>query len=260
MINKADQSVLIVDAGNSAVKWACSGTQGLTQMQSVLYPQSISSQFFIGLWQDINMPVSITASCVANDSVWFALSEAAKELWSIDANKVFSLKDGYGLKNAYEDASSLGSDRWAAMIAALELTDNPFLLISAGSALTIDMVNETGQHMGGYIVPGLSMMRKSLNLHTANVKVGDTQEATPILSLAKSTSACVEAGIHLSAVKLIEAVYEQQSKQVNKLQCYLTGGNAALIDGLLEFKCDIVPDIVLRGLDKIAAYQNQKNN
>lgn len=260
MNNKTEHNVLIIDAGNSAVKWAISGAHGLSQMQSALYPQNISSHFFIELWQHINKPICITASCVANDSVWLALSEACKKLWSIDVNKVISLKDGYGLKNAYENASSLGSDRWAAMIGARELTDNPFMLVGAGSALTIDMVNETGQHMGGYIIPGLSMMRESLSLYTANIKVADTHEAAPTLSLANSTSACVEAGIHLSAVKLIEAVNEQQSKQVNKLQCYLTGGNAKLIAELLEFKCDIVPDIVLRGLDKIAVYQNQKNN
>ncbi len=256
MENDIQQGILLIDAGNSAVKWAIKmgSESNLILKESLNIPGE--SKFdsdpifaiFTEQWKALDKPSKVIASCVAADSVWRALLNACDELWNIKAEKVTSLKQGFGLINAYENPADLGSDRWCAMIAANQLADSAFIVVDAGSALTIDMVNESGQHLGGYITPGLNMMRHSLHLRTAQVKTEKIYNSEPSLSLANSTTACVEAGIHLSVVKLIEAVYEQESKKVKNLQCYLTGGNATLIAGLLSFKCVIIPDLVLRGL------------
>lgn len=179
------------------------------------------------------------------------MSVASKKLWDIEAIKVSAVKQAYGLENAYDDVNSLGSDRWCAMIGALHFAEGAFMVISAGSALTIDLVNARGQHKGGYILPGLSMMRTSLGMHTAKVKIESIESQLPSLSLANSTSGCVEAGIHLSAVSLIQAVYEKESLAPEHLHCYLTGGNAKVIANLLSCKCDVIPDMVFRGLAEI---------
>jgi type III pantothenate kinase len=253
--NKTEQMILLVDAGNSAIKWTTSGTEGLSDMLTQAYPENITVAFFTNQWMSLNKPLKVVVSCVASESVWQAL-----QLWNIEVDKVISLKEGFGLTNAYENPADLGSDRWCAMIAANQLEDSAFIVVSVGSALTIDMVNGLGQHLGGLITPGLSMMRQSLGAHTAQVKVQTSKDSTPSLSLANSTKACVEAGIHLSVVKLIEAVYEQESKQVKNLQCFLAGGNAALIADLLPFKCVMIPDLVLRGLAVIATAQSENKN
>ncbi len=261
MDNKTEQMILLIDAGNSAIKWAMSGTEGLSDMQTQMYPENMTIDFFTQQWKSLNKPLKVVVSCVASESVWLALQKACKALWNIDVDKVISLTEGFGLINAYENAAELGSDRWCAMIGANQ-EDSAFLVVSAGSALTIDMVNDLGQHLGGLITPGLSMMRQSLGAHTAQVKVQTSKDSTstPSLSLANSTKTCVETGIHLSIVKLIEAVYEQESKQVKNLQCYLAGGNAVLISDLLSFKCVMIPDLVLRGLAVIATAQSENKN
>lgn len=260
MDNKTEQMILLIDAGNSAIKWALYGTEGLSDMLTQTYPENTTVDFFTNQWRSLNKPLKVVVSCVASESVWQALQKTCKELWNIEIDKVISLKKGFGLINAYENAADLGSDRWCAMIGANQLDDSAFLVVSAGSALTIDMVNDIGHHLGGLITPGISMMRQSLGAHTAQVKVQISKDLTPSLSLANSTKACVEAGIHLSVVKLIEAVYEQESKHVKNLQCYLAGGNAALIADLLSFKCVKVPDLVLRGLAVTATAQSENKN
>ena len=252
MVNQTKDSILLIDIGNSSLKWAESSSDGLSDMLQLQYPESITSTIFTECWLGLEKPGEIIASCVAGESVWQALAKACDELWSIKVQKVDSLKEGFGLVNAYDDASALGSDRWCAMIGGLQAADSAFLIIDAGSALTVDMVNESGNHLGGYIVPGLGMMRKSLGLQTAQVKTEPTEGNIPSLSLANSTAQCVEAGIYLSTVKLIEAVYERESKQVKQLTCFLTGGDAQSIADLLAFKCVIMPDLVLRGLAVIA--------
>ena len=252
MANQTKDSILLIDIGNSSLKWAVSSSDGLSDMLQQQYPENISSTFFTECWQGVDKPGEIIASCVAGEAVWHALAKACDELWSIEVQKVNSLKEGFGLVNAYDDALALGSDRWCAMIGGLQVADSAFLIIDAGSALTVDMVNESGNHLGGYIVPGLGMMRKSLGLQTAQVKTEPTEGNIPSLSLANSTAQCVEAGIYLSTVKLIEAVYERESKQVKQLTCFLTGGDAQSIADLLAFKCVIMPDLVLRGLAVLA--------
>lgn len=252
-------NVFVIDAGNSAVKWASSNSNELSAMLSLSYPENITADFLIDEWKSLAKPKNVIASCVASEVIWQALAKACDELWDIKAQRVASLEKGYGLMNAYNKASDLGSDRWCAMLGVLHNTDSAFIVVDVGSAITVDLVDESGQHIGGYILPGLNMMKQSLGLQTAQVKVAMVQNLTPSLSLGKTTEECVESGIYLSAVKLIEAIFEKESKRVNKLECYLTGGDAKLIADLLPVKCIIMPDAVLRGLAVISS-NDLKNN
>lgn len=244
-------NTLLIDAGNSALKWAVTDAGEFSNMLTKHYTDNVTADFFIESWKSLDKPITIIACCVAQKQVWQALVSACHELWEMDIHKVESLSKGYGLVNAYDIASDLGSDRWSAMIGAYHIADSAFIVIDAGSALTIDMVNESGQHLGGYIIPGVNTMSKSLGMYTAQVNVDTDQNSTPSLSLGRSTKECVEAGIYLSMVKMIESVFEKESKQVKSLQCFITGGDAKVIADLLSFKCVMMPDIVVRGLAEI---------
>ena len=265
MVDQNQKTTLLVDIGNSSLKWELSNSNTLSDMLQHEYPKDISSKFFESCWQDLEKPDEIIASCVADESVWQALEKSCKSLWNVKVQKVVSSKEGFGLINVYDDFLSLGSDRWCAMIGALHSTDSSFILIDAGSALTIDVVKQSGEqpgeHLGGYIVPGIGMMKNSLGLNTAQIMLGKKAKL-PSLSLGKSTIDCVEAGIHLSSLKLIEAVFEEESKKLKKCQIFITGGDAKLLASLLSLKCVIIPDLVLRGLSIIAAndFNNNKGN
>ena len=248
------QFILLVDIGNSAVKWCTlSADDQLSPMGHDYYPtKNITPAFFNALWADLDKPEKIVVSCVAKNNVWQALQKGCGNLWSLDAKRMSSPKKACGLTNAYEDVESLGSDRWFAMLGAFNQqttassSSSSYLVVGCGSAITLDIIDSEGLHQGGYILPGLAMMKKSLALETANVCV-DPELSNPSLLPAKTTAGCVDAGILLSAVKLIEAVFEQQS-QHNPVRCYLAGGDAAVITDLLSIKYVIMPNLVLRGL------------
>ena len=244
------QFTLLVDIGNSAVKWSCLSAGGqLSPMAHHYYPtKNITPTFFTELWVDLAQPEKIIVVCVAKNHVWQALQQGCNNLWSLDAKRLSSPKKACGLTNAYEDVESLGSDRWFAMLAAFNEQASPSasLVVSCGSAITLDIIDSEGLHQGGYILPGLAMMKKSLAANTANVDV-DLTLSNPSILPATTTAGCVDAGVLLSAVKLIEAVFEQQS-QNNEIRCYLAGGDATLIADLLPIKYVIMPDLVLRGL------------
>lgn len=247
MSNKTN-TILLVDAGNSAVKWVSHHEIGMQQMKTAYYADNISEQFFIELWQTIERPGQVMVSCVANDTTWQAMQAAILSLWNIKAHRVVADEKGHGILNAYDNVESMGSDRWCAMIAAYSMAKGACMVVSAGSALTVDIINQQGQHLGGYIVPGLSMMRQGLASNTAKVKPLADDELPVSLSPGDSTAACVESGIHLTAISLIEAVYEKQSQVEQPLHCYFSGGNAKVLAGLVNINVDIVPDLVLRGL------------
>jgi len=246
----SDQFTLLVDVGNSAVKWSVlSEDDQLSPMAHHYYPsKNITPTFFSELWAGLAKPKKIIVACVAKNNVWQALQQGCDELWSLDAKRMSSSKKACGLTNAYADVESLGSDRWFAMLAAFneQTTASSSLVVSCGSAITLDVIDSKGLHQGGYILPGLAMMKKSLAMNTANVSV-DLELSNPSLLPATTTTGCVDAGILLSAVKLIEAVFEEQSSH-NITSCYIAGGDAELIADLLSIKYVIMPNLVLKGL------------
>jgi type III pantothenate kinase len=260
-INKMlKQNTLLVDAGNSAVKWGLidhDATDKLLATSRQQYPEKIDAAFFIQCWQTLDKPEKVFVSCVANKDVWSVLEQACQQQWNIQPERVASITDGFGLVNAYKQPAELGSDRWCAMIGAVDKRDSAFMLVDCGSAITVDVVASRGKHLGGYILPGLTMMKQSLRADTADVKV-DINITALNLTPANTTKGCVDAAVYMAAVKMIEAVFEQQQKQDKSVQCLLTGGDAPLVAELLSIKHVMMPDLVLHGLAIISANRFRK--
>ena len=66
------------------------------------------------------------------------------------------------MTSGYRDPERLGVDRWLALIAARERSKQPTVIVDAGSACTIDLLDSEGRHLGGYILPGLTAMGEAL--------------------------------------------------------------------------------------------------
>lgn len=251
-----ESGLLVIDIGNSSLKWALTdfsiASTNSINMQQQLLPELVNSEYFESIWINLDKPTVILASSVTSEEKWLALENACENLWQLNAQRVKASDKGYGLKNAYIQPQDLGSDRWSAMIGAYQLLKSDIMIVSCGSAMTIDVVDATGTHLGGYILPGLDMMKQSLGNNTA--KVGLVTEKPENLSLEpeSTTASCVNAAVHLASIKLIEAVYNQQIKRAKEIKCILSGGNAELISSLMALECIVAPDLVLRGLAYIA--------
>lgn len=246
--------VLLVDAGNSAVKWGFTSDQDHITLLRESYPENIQDIFFKALWSNEKKPIAVYVSCVANELVWNTIEQACLVLWGVNPVRVVSSQQGLGVTNAYLETTDLGSDRWCAILAANQQADNSAcIVIDCGTAITIDVVEPSGQHCGGYILPGLIMMQRSLGMLTANIKLD--KDATDQLSLAPavSTTDCVLSGSHLAAVAAIEFVVMEQQKKYGRVKSCLTGGDASSVSGLLSVKHEVIPELVLLGLALIAA-------
>jgi type III pantothenate kinase len=248
---------LLIDIGNTSVKWALEYSNDPLTMFQQRYPRDCDEAFFTELWENLEKPDKVFVTCVANAEVWDALESSIDSLWNLKAERVIAAASGDGVTNAYSSPADLGSDRWCALIGAYHATNSDIVVVDCGSALTIDVVKKSGEHLGGYILPGISMMKQSLGINTAQVAVDTAVTHTESLLPAKSTSGCVNVAAILASVSLIEAVFKQQADKSTGVQCLLTGGDADLIAGYLTVEYVKLPDLVLRGMAYMAEHNQE---
>ena len=243
-------SYLLIDDGNSRLKWAMASSAGeLSQVQLATVNSKLETN-----WDDCEKPDAILISSVGSEQHKQNLIDLFENKWHIVPAFVTSPAKDFGVVNAYREPTRLGSDRWAAMIAAYQIEQSAVLVVDAGTALTIDAIDDNGRHLGGLISPGLSLSRRTLASDT-NMEFGAVDKTSSSL-FASSTEQGIAGGTHYALSSLVEHAYrnfeEQLGAATNKPRCYLTGGDAEKIKETLECPYTHEPLLVLKGLALIA--------
>lgn len=146
-----------------------------------------------------------------------------------------------GVTNAYAEPERLGVDRWLALLAAWRELGRACLVVSAGTALTVDVLDTDGRHRGGYIVPGLGLMLEALLSRTSGVRFAPGPAAS--LEPGRSTAEAVLQGCSAMAVALIERARPRPEQPV-----LLTGGDAERLAPWIAAPIQLRPELVLDGL------------
>ena len=150
--------ILNVDMGNSRTKWNLSGCEGLHG--GVVSNENLNAIF--KLLGDKKI-IRVRACCVSGTELQENFSKLCLLSWGVAPEYACSLESCSGLKNGYQPPESLGVDRWLSAVGAWCISPGEAcLIIDVGSALTIDTVSDDGYFLGGYIIPGLYLMQKSL--------------------------------------------------------------------------------------------------
>jgi type III pantothenate kinase len=136
------------------------------------------------------------------------------------------------------------------MIAARTLWNTPLCVIDCGSAVTVDSIDANGQHLGGYIVPGLRMQRSLLQEETARVSIAEQARAPS--GWGKETSECVSRGIEEALAGLVERSVRQLALELNaEVTTVITGGDGAVIIPLFECEAHYEEHLVLHGMARM---------
>ncbi|MCK8135413.1 type III pantothenate kinase [Pseudoalteromonas sp. 2CM28B] len=206
---------LLIDVGNTSLKAALWREQQATPVSMSDVP-----------WQAIT---EVVYACVGNSELLNgALTLAAKK--SIPCFEAHVSKNLSGLSCAYEQVSNLGIDRWLALVAGFTLYPNrASIIVDAGTATTIDVLSGEGEHLGGWILPGLDLMTRSLTQNTQRV-FDDAN--TPFLNeLGKNTPNGLKNGALVATLGAIEQA-KYQLKHVTgeqKPQILCAGGYGLLL-------------------------------
>jgi type III pantothenate kinase len=133
------------------------------------------------------------------------------------------------------------------MLAARAAAPSACLVVDCGTALTLDRVSAEGEHEGGFILPGLALMRRSLEENT-RIRL-DSGYVPDSIELGNSTDAAVYHGTLAAAVALIQAQWSELNQASTPARLVLTGGGAGELSRQLQAQAaETVPDLVLDGL------------
>lgn len=155
----------------------------------------------------------------------------------------------------YGSPQTLGVDRIAAAVGAWSLPANRghnILVADIGTAITYDRVTADARYTGGNIAPGIYMRLCALNHYTARLPMVETDGQVPLWG--DNTENALRAGAINGVVAELE--YYHRSLGDTDTRAVLTGGAARLVQKRLSFAHTVVPDLVSRGLDTIAQFNN----
>jgi type III pantothenate kinase len=243
---------LLVDIGNSRVKWAWHDGERLGRARAADYSGWGARDFarrVIGTSQNIQR---ILVASVAADAATEALAAAARLAGAPAPERVATQRRACGVTVGYIDPWRLGVDRLLAMIAAHRRYDEqPVCAVAVGTALTIDLVGADGRHRGGAIIPAPALMVSSLLQGTNGIrrraKGGAVGRGRALFG--RSTRAAVEQGARYAAAAAVDRAMSEATPIVGREpRLVLTGGGAPALRPLIHTKCVLVPDLVLEGL------------
>jgi type III pantothenate kinase len=233
---------LLLDAGNSRLKWGVHDGQGWLAQGAVAHEQiaTLASQW-------AGWPIrSVHAASVARPAVAEAISQAAPGV----VQWVRSAPSFGDVRNHYRNPAEQGADRWLAVLAARQLCADDVVVACAGTALTVEALTAEGDYLGGLILPGQALMLRSLAQGTAQLDrlVGSVQ------TFPQGTEDALASGVLAAQCGAIERMCRQLAGHTGRAQpqVLLTGGDAASIAVQLAVPATIVDNLVLMGLLRVA--------
>ncbi|MDX1559091.1 MAG: type III pantothenate kinase [Marinobacter sp.] len=237
---------LFIDAGNTRLKW-CLDDRGQALASGTGSLEDDNPLSSVG--DLIGRVGHVAISTVASEERRAYLIDSLAKLCPAPVEFYWSEQSRNGLVNAYRDVSRMGADRWHAMYGAWLDHKQGFAVVDAGSAVTVDYVDRRGQHLGGYILPGLQMMLRSLRSDAARIWFDPEQGLAT--DPGTSTGECVNHGLAWLSGAMVERVIADARKHALS-DLLVTGGDANRLIGL-GLSGIHRPDLVLSGLRAIDA-------
>jgi type III pantothenate kinase len=241
---------LLVDLGNTRLKWAIAGDAPWRMHASSIGSRDAAS-LAAGLWSELPPITSMVLVSVGERTWADALVAWAHQRWDITVHRVVPAAEEHGVRNNYHDPQRLGADRWAALIGARAEISGAACVVDCGTAVTVDALTASGEFAGGVILPGVALARRALTGGTANIAAADGNETS---CLARSTADAVAAGTVYGVAGAIERIaLEFEQTLDDSLSVIVTGGDADRVAAHFTRPARRVPDLVLKGLARIAA-------
>jgi len=245
--------LLLVDIGNTRVKWARL-VDGQMGKQHAAANAGWDAQHYarrvIGRGWSSGQG-RIVVSSVAGDRTRRLLVAAARQAGAPVPEFVASERTAAGITTQYLEPWRLGVDRFVGAIGAHHLASGqPVCVVNVGTAMTLDLIDGSGRHRGGAIVPGPALMVSSLLTETNGIRKRATGGANGVTSLfARTTRTAIGQGALYAAAAVVDRAIEEARAQLGSQPLVLlTGGGSRDIKPLIRSSCVSLPDLVLHGL------------
>ena len=243
-------TTLLVDIGNTRIKWARLEGDRPGTGKAAAHSGWRTADYARHLLARARGIERLVVASVAGSEVNQALDAAARRAGAV-AEFVTVARRAGGVTVGYREPWRLGVDRFAAIVGAHGIFSAvPVCVVGVGTAMTIDLVDADGRHLGGVIVPAPKLMVETLLANTHGIRRRARGGAVAHHGFfGRSTRDGIERGARYAAVALVERAVEEASGPLGREPLVvLTGGDAELVRALVRSRCVTVPDLVLRGL------------
>lgn len=208
-------SPICIDIGNTRLKWRIADSDTVASVMHHGEPAALLRALDAARGRELRISqnhgsaaepaLRAAAEAAGAGTIVFARTEAVRD----------------GLRIAYDDPARLGVDRFLAMLALWRERRAGFLVAGAGTALTLDIVDDAGRHLGGYIAPGLHGMRAAVLDRT---RFPHAFDAPAVNEPGTSTEGCVAEAALAAALGLLE-----RSQRRYQLPGFIGGGDATAL-------------------------------
>lgn len=251
------KAVLFIDVGNTAAKYTIINTD------TISHSALIDMNFSIKVFSDIESPVELLPHIsgiylsYVRAPAWLESLQLHATLQQVPlyiANTAKHVRINHSiLTNSYHDITTMGCDRWLAMMAAVGLypEKSDFVVVDAGTAITCDVIFRHAHH-GGWIAPGFGTIKQSLLKNTEKVFKHEQEQKIDELFLGNNTPDCVEYG----CLAQLNGIVNEAIKQLNALSddylVIISGGDREKIFQQEISNTVYQANIVLLGLIQLA--------
>lgn len=237
-----DMNLIAIDIGNTSIKAYIENANGHFQYKSDNIDVLLNE---ISPFRD--QDYSIIISNVRNDIKLENTFNNAKHLLYL--NHATSLP----VRILYQSVQTLGVDRIAAAVGAYSIFKNsPCLIIDAGTAITIDILNANGEYLGGAISPGIDIRFKALHQFTGKLPL--LKRNDEINYPGKTTEESIQTGVILGIINEIEKYINDFLEKYPKGKTIITGGDSLYLVKFIKKTIFAEPNLVVKGLINILKY------
>lgn len=232
---------LLIDAGNSRVKWALWDGAQLGPVTALAH-DALSR--LADDWRGLAV-TAVYAANVAHAQVRQQIEQAAP----LPVQWQRAQPAALGVRNHYRNVAEQGADRWLAVLGAHRLCATDVVVACAGTALTVEALTAEGDYLGGLILPGYRLMLQSLAQNTANLD----RAAGQVCDFPQGTEDALASGAIDALCGAILRMQQRLAAHTGRPpQLLLTGGDAERLVAALPPEARMVDNLVLYGLASVA--------
>ncbi|MBQ7742860.1 MAG: type III pantothenate kinase [Bacteroidaceae bacterium] len=240
---------LLVDIGNSGAKYSFANGEEIEDPERVASGEALTSLCEAAKRRGADKAIICSVAGKPTDLIRLLKSLRIKVvLLDKDTPLPFTI--------AYKTPKTFGADRVAAVAGAMaQWPGENLLVVDAGSCVTYEAC-AADTYIGGNIAPGLRMRLRAMHERTALLPEVEPDGELPLFG--NSTATALRCGALRGIQYEIEGCARAMEQQCGKPRVILTGGDAPLISKTLDIEAIVDRSLVLRGLNHILQYNEDK--
>lgn len=249
--------ILCIDCGNTRIKAAVFSNEKIISFDAHVHENdSTGIADFINRFAKYKISHSAISSVVP--SLTKSIYSSIDDIFSVPS-LIIKGDISLPIRLLYDNPVELGPDRIADVTAGLKYSPDGCIVIDAGTALTINIINEDKTFLGGLILPGISTAFSSL-FHNAELLDHTLQQNESFVELiARNKKGAIESGVRYGWPSMVDSIIDKIENELQrKFLCIITGGGGELLHTQLNHESQYVSSLTLEGIYLLLCYNTKK--